>query len=213
MIEPIFKGESAVICATGPSVTQSVIDLCNEAKRLGKVRLFGMNSSYQYFDVDLTHSCNYQYYDYYYNKDKKLRDGKFFKFTTRPELKDRYFGVEYIREEWLPGLSTDPTYIHAHHGSSPQVLNLALHFGIKKMFLVGFDMAYRAGKPRHHFGEYPLEMQHWTRNLGPNGELVGLIKEYETINPSDYGIEIYNCTPDSALTHFPFMDLEEAING
>jgi hypothetical protein len=54
-------------------------------------------------------------------------------------------------------------------------------------------------------------MRHFTRNLGPNGELIGLIKEMETIHPSDYGIEIINCTPGSALTHFPMGELRDYV--
>ena len=212
MIKPLFEGETAVICGTGPSITPEAIELCNQAKKEGKIRLFGVNLTYQYFDLNVLHGCNWQFWDFYYPKDLNLQRSSFFKFTTRPELEGKYPGLHFIREIWEPGLSTNPNVVHAHHNSGPQVLNLALHYGIKKMLLIGHELAYRPGQKRHFFHEYPLEMQHFTRNLGPNGELVGLIKEYETINPSDYGIEIYNCTPDSALTHFPFMDLEEAIN-
>ena len=55
----------------------------------------------------------------------------------------------------------------------------------------------------------PEPLQHFTRNLGPDGELVGLIKEMETIKPEDYGIEIINCTPDSAMKCFPFGELKD----
>ena len=213
MIKPLFEGETAVICGTGPSVTPEVIELCNQAKKEGKVRIFGGNLAYQYFDLDCLNACNYQFYNFYYPRDKALRDGQFDKWTTRPELEGRYPGVRYIQERWEPGLSKDPSYICAHHGTGPQTVNIAYLYGCTKLILVGWDMRHK-GK-RHFFGngEYPVELQHWTRNLGPDGELIGLIKEMETINPSDYGIEIYNCTPDSALTHFPFMDLEKAING
>lgn len=75
------------------------------------------------------------------------------------------------------------------------------------MLLVGWDMRHQ-GK-RHYFGEYPGPMHHVTKNLGPNGELIGLIKEMETIKPADYDIEIINCTPGSALTHFPQGRLDD----
>ena len=47
---------------------------------------------------------------------------------------------------------------------------------------------------RHYFGEDALTEKHWPRT-GPNGECEGLIREMETIQPEDYGIEIINCTP------------------
>ena len=209
MRTPKFQGETAIICGTGPSVTEHVIDLCNKAKAEGKVRLFGINLSYQYFDVDVMNACNYQFYDYYYPRDEKLRNGKFDKWTTRPELKGKYPTVEYIEEIWIPGFSTDPSKISAHHGSSAQAMNLALHYGIKRQLLIGFDMRHK--DKRHYFGEYPEPMRHITRNLGPDGELIGLIKEMETIKPEDYDIEIINCTPGSAMTCFPMGRLEDYL--
>jgi hypothetical protein len=65
-------------------------------------------------------------------------------------------------------------------------------------------------EPRHFFGEDELTKTHWPKT-DPNGDLGGLIKEMETIIPSDYGIEIINATPNSAMTCFPMMSLDDAI--
>ncbi len=217
MIKPIYKGETAIICATGPSITSDVIQLCNKAKQDGKLRLFGMNLAYTVFDLDVFHACNYQFYDYYYPNDYRFRIGSYKKWTTRPELQGKYNGVEYIKEIWEPGFSTNPDVVHAHHGSSLQLMNLALHYGIKRMGLVGFDMRY-SGKisnkeysnKRHFFGEYPKVMQHWPKT-DSNGDLGGLIKEFETVTPSDYDIEIINLTEDSALKCFTYQSLSEFL--
>ena len=197
---------SCFVIGTGPSVTPEVIRLVNSVK--GKILLCGANNSIFDFDLDVHHACNFQWQDEY---AEQVKDYPCDKWTTRPESAKKYPWLKYIEERWIPGISTDHNYIAAHHGTGPQVLNLAYHYGCRRFFLVGWDMRHR--RKRHYFGEYPPPLLHYTRNLGPDGELIGLIKEMETINPSDYGIEIYNCTPDSALTHFPFMDLEKAING
>ena len=189
--------ETVIICGTGPSITPEQI---SKVKHLKK---FGANRAFE-FDLDVLHGCNYQFWDYYWPEIKNLRCDKW---TTRPNLK--YEGLNYIEERWIDGLSTDKSYIAAHHGTGPQLINIALHYGAKKMLLIGWDMRH-SGK-RHYFGEYPKVMQHTTKNLGPDGELIGLIKEMETINASDYGIEIINCTPGSALKHFPMGDLEDHI--
>jgi hypothetical protein len=128
-----------------------------------------------------------------------------------------YPGLQYIREEWMPGLSTDKNYIAAHHGTGPQVVNLALHYGCKVMILIGWDMRFPGkinrrtftGK-RHFFGEDALTEKHWPMT-GPNGECDGLIAEMATIDPADYDIEIINCTPESAMRCFPMMSLDEAL--
>lgn len=192
--------ETAVIIGTGPSLTIKQLEQVNHLKR------FGCNRAFE-FDLDVLAATNYQFWDYYWPEIKDLRCDKWTPFKPSAEK----YGINYIEERGEAGLSTDPSYIHHHHGSGPIILNIALHYGIKKMLLIGWDMRFPTDGKRHYFGEYPESMQHWTKNIGENGEILGLIKEMETINPSDYGIEIINCTPNSALTHFPMDKLENHI--
>jgi len=196
-----------VIIGTGPSLTIEQVNLVK------KYKTFGVNRAYQ-FDVDVMLACNFDFWDYYWSDIKKY---KCHKWTPRIESARKY-SINYIEEIWEPGLSTDKNYIHAHHGSGPQILNLALHYGVKKMALIGWDMRYPgkvndsqyAGN-RHYFGEYPNKLQHWPRT-GSDGEMTGLIKEVETIKPEDYGIEIINCTKNSALKCYPYQSLSEFLN-
>lgn len=198
-------GESriGVVIGTGPSLT------AEQVAHAKQFRTFGVNKAFE-FDVDVLVGCNTQFWNYYWKDVQGLRCHKW---TTRPELEGVYPGLSYIQERWEDGLSTDPAYICAHHGSGPQAVNMALHYGCDTILLIGWDMRHQ-GK-RHYFdnGEYPEPLQHFTRNLGPNGELVGLIAEMETIDPKDYGIEIYNCTPGSALTCFPSRSISEFLPG
>lgn len=196
----------AAIIGTGPSLTQDQID------KVSHLPKFGCNLAFK-FDLDVLAATNKEFWDYYWPEIKDLRCDKW---TPYKPTADKY-GINYIREINAPGLSTDPTYIHHHHGSGPIVLNIALHYGVTKMLLIGWDMRFPGKvnqqtytKDRHFHGETELTKKHWPRT-GPNGELTGLIEEMKTINPSDYGIEIINCTPDSALTHFPMMDLDDAL--
>lgn len=217
MIKPIFK-DSVIVCAgTGPSINQETIDRVNQARSQGKIKVFSSNRAYQIFDTDLLHGCNYQFWDYWWKEDPLLKDRPFLKTTTRPQLEGKYPGLEYIKEEWIDGLSTNPSYVAAHHGTGPQTVNLAYLFGAKTILLVGWDMRF-PGKvsnqnykeKRRFFGEDPLTQVHWPRTE-PNGDLGGLIREMNTIDPKRYGIEIINCTPNSAMTHFPMMDLDKAL--
>lgn len=186
-----------IIIGTGPSLTQEQLNQVSHLKK------FGVNNAFE-FDLDVHLACNWQWWDVYWDQIKDYRCDKW---TPRIESAEKY-GINYIEERWADGLSTDPSYIHAHHGSGPQVVNLALHYGVKTMILIGWDMCYR--EKRHYFGEYPKSLQHFPR-VGPNGEMTGLIKEMETINPEDYGIEIINCSPESALTCFPLKSLSECL--
>jgi len=214
-----YPGETAIVCGTGPSITAEVIAACNKAHSDGRVRIFTANRAYQIFDTDVFHACNWQFYEHWWHD---LKDRPFDKWTTRPELEGKYPGVEYIEERWFDGLSKDPSHISAHHGTGPQLVNLAYLYGCTRLLLVGWDMRFpgkvtRPGETRcktygkrRYFGEDALTLNHWP-HTGPNGEMSGLIREMETIHPEDYGIEIVNCTPDSAMRCFPTMKLEDAL--
>jgi len=193
-----------VIIGTGPSLTVEQVLLAKNYKT------FGVNLTFRY-GVDVLLACNSQFWDHYWN-DIKWFDCH--KWTPRLETASKY-AINYIEEKWEPGLNKDPNFINAHHGSGPQILNLAYHYGVKTLLLIGWDMKFPGKvndkeytKPRHFFGEYPKPLQHWPKT-DPDGSLRGLIKEVETIKPEDYGIKIINCTPDSALKCFPYQSLSE----
>lgn len=200
-MKPKYKGQTAFIVCTGPSLTPDVIDQINES-RLPK---FGVNTTYSVVNLDVFHACNEDFYDYYWSRG--LEDHPAEKWTFLPHVAEKY-GINYIEGRWCDGLSDDPSYICFHHGSGPQILNIAYNYGVSRMLLVGWDMRYK--EKRHFFGEYPDKMRHFPRT-GPQGELDGLIKEMETINPQRYGVEIINCTPDSAMKCFPFGDLADYL--
>lgn len=193
----------AIIIGTGPSLTDEVVLKCKNSG----LKLFGVNNVWKVLDVDVFHACNPEYYQAYWEEGLKYITAD--KWTWDKLTADRY-GINYVEGVWADGLSTTPGKIHYHHGSGPQLINIALHYGVDEMILVGWDMRYPIGGKRHFFGEYPENLQHWPKT-GPNGEMTGLIKEMETIKPEDYGIKIVNCTPDSAMRCFPMADLDDCL--
>lgn len=206
-----------IILATGPSLTTEILEEVRHNQVTQGIKVYGMNLIYNVYPwLDVFHACNPDFYDYYWYKG--LREHKAQKWTWDAKTALKY-DLCHVEGKWADGLSTDPDFIHYHHASSPQLLNLAYHHGAKEIGLLGFDMRY-PGKindhnytdKRHYFGEYPKELQHWPRT-GPDGEMTGLIKEFETIKPEDYGIEIYNLTKNSALKCYPFKTVGEFFYG
>lgn len=207
-----WPGQTAIVCGTGPSITQQQIQLVNAARRAGWAKVFGANRAHEIFECDVMHACNKEFYPLWWNviKDKPLD-----KWCTRPEM-ENWDGVNYIEERWVDGLSREAHWISAHHGTGPQLVNIAYLYGCTKLLLVGWDMRFygksgpRSFERRRYLGEDPLTENHWPRT-GPNGEMEGLIREMETIHPEDYGIQIINCTPESSLKCFPMGDLARAL--
>ena len=124
------------------------------------------------------------------------------------------------------GLSDDPSCIALGHGSGFAALNIAYLMGCDPIILLGHDMKYPngydgrqkiTGGKRHYFGEYHKAIQHWPSvKVGPNGELLGLIQCYVKVSlqikRGERSVQIINCTPGSALTYFPQMELKEALS-
>jgi len=181
---------------------------------------FGCNNTYQIINLDVLLACNPQWWDYYYPRDENLRLSTFTKWTWDKATADKY-SIAHIRGEWGDGLSTDPEVIHYGHSSGYQLINLALHHHVTEFVLIGYDLRYPKkydgvkkipGGERHYFGEYPEELQHWTKqNIGPGGEISGLLDCYKTINPKDYGIRIINCSPGTALDFYETGNLADEI--
>ena len=88
-----------------------------------------------------------------------------------------------------------------HYGgnSGYQAVNLAYLLGAKTILLLGFDMF-----GSHYFGSHPKELN----NSSP---YQSFINSFGTINPKDYGIEIINCSRQSALEHFPRTTISELL--
>jgi len=225
-IEPIFEDEIGVLIATGPSLTDEQLAYIKEKHDAGKCKVFTINNVYQrvpWTDVHL--SCDFPWWRWYGERSDELRALTCPKYTWHPDLADR-FNIDYIKGAIKDGLSEDPSIVHINHGSSPMTVNLALHYGIKKLVLIGHDMRYAkdynpkardpGSTPRHYFSEYPGPLQHWPSVLvgkSKPGVLDGLIQTYGKMIPqlNKLGMEVVNCTPDSALDVFRMSTLEKEL--
>ena len=202
----------AIIVGTGPSLTPEAIELVNNST----LPKFGCNLAYKVIpDLTALLGCNHEFWDVYWEEVKDLDCDLW---TSHPEAR-KEGPLRYIRGEWLDGLSTDPQFIHYGHSSGYQIINLAYHYGVREFVLIGYDMRYPsgyngfakvAGGDRHFFGEYPKELQHWTRlNMGAEGQLNGLLDCYRTIDCESLGIRIINCSPNTALDFFETGNLHD----
>jgi hypothetical protein len=190
-----------------------------------KVRVFTINNSFEKVKkTDVHLSCDGPWWSHYWPVWKELRELEALKYTWYPEIAEK-FGIEYIKGIVKNGLSTDPGIVHINHGSGPMMVNLAYHFGIRRLLLVGHDMKFASdynphkqdpgSTPRHYFGEYPKHLQHWPSVKVKKGVLEGLITSYNGIADDIWSrglpLKIINCTPGSALTTFPHSTLEKEL--
>jgi hypothetical protein len=225
-IDPIYFHETGVLIATGPSVNSEQVEFVHNAQQSGKCKVITVNNAYQLAPWTNAHiSCNDDWWQYYWPRDQVLRDMPAHKYTWYPQLAAEY-KIRYIKAIVKDGLSTDPSVIHINHGSGPMGINLAVHYGFRRLLLIGHDMKFAkdyngrakqsGSDPRHFFGEYPKELQHWPSvkvGLSKPGVIDGLIEAYDKMVPQlpSLGMEIINCTPGTALTSFPVSTLEKEL--
>lgn len=97
------------------------------------------------------------------------------------------------------------------HGSNSgyQAIHLAVHFGVTKIILVGFDMKVGADGRTH----WHNESRQPARAFGQT--LAGFVSHFPSLAEPlrERGITVINSTPDSALTIWPHLPLKEALNG
>ena len=198
-----------VVLGTGPSLNDSAATI---RKLKGAITLFGVNRTFEDFDLDVLICCDPKFHAFY----GKIK-GDFDHWHWDKEICLRY-GYPYIEGRWFDGLSTDQTWISLNHCSSAQALNLAVHYGCDEILLVGHDFHYPPGKPRHYFdnlsdvrGEYPAEIRKFSLfdKKGQGNDLLNVYKHIADQCKRGEIPQIYNCTPGSALPWFPLKELSE----
>lgn len=100
-------------------------------------------------------------------------------------------------------ISTDPRFL-AGFDAGTSALNLMMLFGCNPIYMLGFDMRggrWLNGTYPHHL-PYPPQRDfdiHLTALPGIAADL------------SRLGIQVFNCSPDSAVTVFPYADLKSLV--
>lgn len=196
----------AIIIGTGPSLNKQKADIIRLAN--DGYMLFGVNNTYMDFDLDVWIACDPAWHEIY-----SPVKGNFDKWHWDRGICEKY-GYRYIEGRWgdgpnkCKGLSTDKSFIYFGHSSAFQALGLAVSvYGASKCYLAGYDMHYQGA--RHYFRGLSKENGEYPQALRKYSGFDGLISCYETIPRENPELKIFNCTKGSALTCFPFVDLED----
>jgi len=125
-----------------------------------------------------------------------------FQGKTREERED----VKYVeRDREKPyGLSDKKYKVSWNYNSGACAINLAYHFGVKTVFLLGFDMK-------------PVDNQtHWHNEYGKKTSKTVFEKHLKGFpfikaDAERLGLKIYNVNPDSAIQEFEKVSLKEIL--
>lgn len=200
-IPPMFKGEKAFVMATGPSLDDDVID---HIYGLHGWRYIGISDCYRICPfLDFFYACDDRWWNIHYSSVMYWAGCENGYWCTEQQTQKKYTDLYRISGRSGDGWSTDPALIHYGSNSGYQITNCALHLGVTTMILLGFNMQMVANK-KHFFGDHP-------QGLAQNSSYQSFASAFNMIKPAQYGVDVINATPQSALTAFPKMSLDEAI--
>lgn len=130
------------------------------------------------------------------------------RFANKPKEKSE--GIKYLGRDknHKNGISSDKSKVSWNNNSGAAAINLAVHFGVKRIILLGFDMCLDKGK-----------VSHWHGNHAKPGErikpppfkrhLVGFPMIAQ--DAKNMGVKIINASPNSAINVFSKANVKELL--
>ncbi len=189
-----WKGEPCFILGGGPSL--KAIDV-NRLR--GKGRVIAINAAFLIAPwADVLYIADLGCYRNF--KDRAhLFEGEHFVTRSKISDVDPAHNVKRVNKSLKMALSDEAgTVVGQDSGSNS--LNLAYLFGASPIYLLGFDMTPGNWHDLHH---KPQDVKHFKTYTH---YLTRMAPEL-----ARRGIEVFNCNPKSALTCFPFADLNEVL--
>lgn len=192
----LWPGQTVFIIGGGPSVKD--MDL----HPLVKCRTIGVNDAFKILpSVDVTWFTDCRWYQWNAEALKAYHG----LIIGSPRCTCDHARVLQLRRLDASGIATDPELVKWNKNSGASAINLAFHFGAKRVVLIGFDMRVRDEQHNWH-NNHPH-----TPRKGIYDEL--FLPQFTKIarDAKQLGLEIVNATPNSALTVFPMVDLQEVL--
>jgi hypothetical protein len=194
----VWEGETVALIASGPSLTQEQCDAIPE-----HWNVIAVNDGYRLAPwADILYAADYRWWC-------EWQAPRFYGVKVSIEQHQRVVWPEDIHvlrnlDQGVPeGLSLDPKGLKTGSNSGYQALNLAVLTGAKRIVLLGYD--YKMNGKAHFFGDHPVPTN--------ENHLVGYAKKFSTIENElkRLGVEVLNCSPDTALRQFPRVSLESIL--
>lgn len=198
MSRPNWKGQTAVIVASGPSLAPEQLLAVERAD----VRTIAVNSTAYAMQPDVVYAGDFLWWKVHHAKIRAACPRA--QLWTQDATSAERYRVARIKGTGRPGLGRE--VIHTNGNSGAQAINLAFLFGARRILLLGFDMKRGPKGERHWHPDHPAPLvqdqcfDEWIKKFGP---LAADLKAA--------GCEVINCTPGSALTCFPMSTIEKEL--
>lgn len=212
-----WLSETAVIVAGGPSLRDMDLTPLERACIRAQCRVITINDSWRLCPwADVNYFCDKRWYDSQERNNPRSLDGRFCfaeqlvrGFWICGDVKGdfvRHPIVHSLRFTGQRGLEADPSGLRHGNNSGYACINLAAHYGCKRIVLLGYDMRVLPNATHWHREPRPGDFARVVTDcmLPHFGTLVEPLK--------GLGIEVVNSTPGSALTCWPYQLLATALD-
>jgi hypothetical protein len=164
----------------------------------GRCRVLAINDTYQWAPfADCLYWCDLRWW-HWHNAKPEFKAYKGLRVTlANEEVKN----AKHMQDMGTHGLQMCPWGLATGRNSGIQAINLAMHFGVARILLLGYDM-----KPGHFNGGHPAPTR-------PEVYADTMLPCFPAVAAGlkQVGVECINCTPGSALDVFPRAELADVL--
>lgn len=205
--EPISRRPDwrTVVCvASGPSRTAEESAAIRAAREADRCRVIAINREWESIpNADVLYAGDWSFWQKYVDRICREFDGCRWTCTEKAAAT---FPLCFIDGRGRPGLSRDPSVIHTGSNSGYAAINLAHHFGARRILLVGYDMSLGPKGEHHHFGDHEKGL----RQAADPSKWVGNFTQLAADLAAE-GVSVINCSGATALHQFERRDLADAL--
>lgn len=197
-----FHGSTIVCLASGPSLTVEDV-----AAVQGKAPVIAVNDTYRLAPwAEALYATDAQWWKHHREAVKGFAGDKWS--LAQPNWGNLHSSmpeVGLLVNAGCDGLETEPSGIRHGQNSGYAAINLAVHYGAKRIVLLGYDMQ-PDGRKQHFFGDHA-----WRRGVAL--PYASFLRAYDTlVQPlKALGVEVVNCSRRTALTCFPRAPLYKSL--
>lgn len=201
-----WAARTAVIIASGPSLTARDCDLVRDAREADKVRVVSVSNAWKHTATwaDAFFAADRRYWKRYLHDMLKAGVPKA-RLITGCNVTAEQNGIARVRMSNRPGLGL--AEVNTGGNSGYMGVNLAYLFGARRMVLLGFDCQTGPQGEKHFDGDHPAPLvQHmpfkeWAHRF-----------EKLALDLKVNGASVVNCSRATALTCFERGELAETLD-
>ncbi len=209
----LWPGETVVIIASGPSLTQADVDAVR-----GRARTVVVNDNYRKAPwADVLYAADVEWWNYH---AKARRENDQTPWTQFPGMKlsigrkNASVGTKHhahladvgvLKNTGMEGLELKPDSLKHGMNSGAQAIGVAYHLGAARILLLGYDCKMTGGEA-HWFGHHPSGL----RRDSPYSSFKHCF-ELMAKDLTARGVEVVNCSRETSLTCFRRSTIDAAL--